>query len=95
VESSYRQLGEALPRTSTRNPVVRLFLVGVALLLRNVWVWLHYAVLSSPRRGGRRFNLERLRLKALLLMLQHVAEERFGIRDEVPTERSAWNTLNT
>ena len=95
VESSYRQLGEALPRASTRNPVVRLFLVGVALLLRNVWVWLHYAVLSTPRRGGRRLNLERLRFKALLLMLLHVAEERFGIRDEVPSERPVWNTLNT
>ena len=95
VETSYRQLGEALPRTSTRNPVVRLFLVGVALLLGNVWVWLHYAVLSTPRRGGRRFNLERLRFKALLLMLLHVAEERFGIRDEVPSERPVWGTLNT
>jgi len=94
VETSYRQLGEALPRTSTRNPVVRLFLVGVALLLRNVWVWLHYAVLSAPRRGGRRLHLERLRFKALLLMLLHVAEERFGIRDDVPTERSVWDTLN-
>jgi putative transposase len=95
VESSYRQLGEALPRTSTRNPAVRLFLVGVALLLRNVWVWLHYAVLSTPRRGRRRLNLERLRFKALLLMLQHVAEDRFGIHDEVPSERPVWGTLNT
>ena len=48
--------------------------MGVALILRNVWVWLHYAVLSTPRRGRRQFNESRLRFKALLLMLLHVAE---------------------
>jgi hypothetical protein len=37
--------------------------VVVALLLRNVWVWLHYAVLSTPRRGSRRLNPGRLSLK--------------------------------
>jgi len=87
VESSYRQLNEARAKTSTRNPVVRLFLVGVALVLRNVWVWLHYAVLSTPRRGRRRFNPERLRFKALLLMLLHVAEHWLGTWDDVHTER--------
>jgi len=27
------------------------------LLLRNVWVWLHWEVLSHPRRGGRKIDL--------------------------------------
>jgi hypothetical protein len=35
-------------------------------------------VLSTPRRGGRRFNPERLSLKDLLLMLLHAAEEELG-----------------
>jgi hypothetical protein len=56
IESSYRQLREAKAKTCSRSPVVRLFLVGVALLVRNLWVWLHYAVLSTPRRGSRVFN---------------------------------------
>ena len=38
---------------------MRLLLAGVALVLRNVWVWLHYAVLSTARRGSRRYNPER------------------------------------
>ena len=33
--------------------VVIATLVGVALVLRNVWVWLHWEQLSTPRRGGR------------------------------------------
>jgi putative transposase len=87
IETSYRQLHQGRARTCSRNPAVRLFLVGVALLLRNVWVWLHYGVLSTPRRGGRRFNPERLSLKDLLLMLLHVAEEELGTIDLIACER--------
>ena len=87
IETSYRQLGEAKAKTCTRSPQVRLFLIGVALLLRNVWVWLHHEVLSTPRRGRRRYNLERLRFKAMLAFLQQEAENTFGIVDQVLTER--------
>jgi hypothetical protein len=95
IESSYRQLREAKAKTCSRSPLVRLFLVGVALVLRNVWVWLHYAVLSTPRRGGRQFNEGRLRFKALLLMLLHEAERWLGVTDEVIMERSLWEALAT
>ena len=88
IETSYRQLGEAKAKTCTRSPEVRLFLVGVALLLRNVWVWLHHEVLSSPRRGRRRYNLERLRFKAMLAFLQQEAEKAFGVVDQVLSERA-------
>ena len=87
IEASYRQLQQGRARTCSRNPAVRRFLEGVALRLRNVWVWLHYAVLSTPRRGGRRLNPERLSLKDLLLMLLHVAEEGLGTIDLIACER--------
>jgi Transposase DDE domain len=87
IETSYRQLHQGRARTCTRNPLVRLLLVGIALVLRNVWVWLHYAVLSTPRRGSRRFNPERLPFKTMLLWLQHQAEKELAWRDEVDTER--------
>ena len=61
--------------------------MGIALILRNVWVWLHYMVLSTPRRGNRRLNLERLPLKAMLLWLQQQAESELGCMDHVPSER--------
>lgn len=93
IETSYRQMQEARIKTCSRSPLVRLFLIGVALLLRNVWVWLHYEVLSTPRRGGRRINLERLRFKTLLLWLLHVVEETFGARDTVASERELEPTL--
>src|SRR5512142_1567088 len=61
IETSYRQLHEGRIRTTSRRPAVRLLDVGIALVLRNLWVWLHYAVLSMPRRGGRVILLERQR----------------------------------
>ena len=87
IETSYRQMHQGRPRTCTRDPLARLLLVGVALVLRNVWVWLHYAVLSTPRRGNCRYNLKRLALRTMLQWLQHQAEEELGRRDEVSSER--------
>jgi Transposase DDE domain len=89
IETSYRQMNQAKVVTCTRDPLVRLFLVGVALILRNIWVWLHWQVLSVPRRGGRGLRPERLRFKTLLLWLQHVAEERLGVCDEIHADRPA------
>ena len=87
IESSYRQMHEGRIRTSTRRPVLRLLYVGIALVLRNLWVWLHYTILSRPRRGGRVILLERLRWETLLLWLLHVVEETFGVVDVTYTER--------
>jgi Transposase DDE domain len=88
IETSYRQMHEGRIRTTTRRPVVRLLYVGIALVLRNLWVWLHYTLLALPRRGGRVILLERLRWETLLLWLLHVAEEAFGVTDATFTERA-------
>jgi putative transposase len=89
IETSYRQLNEARIKTCTRESRVRFFYVALGLILRNVWVWLHWEVLSSPRRGQRQLHLERLRFKTLLEWLQHVAESVLGIHDQTLTERRA------
>lgn len=95
IETSYRQLREARIKTCTRDPKVRFFFIGLALILRNIWVWLHWDVLSSPRRGRRQICLERLRFKAMLLWLLHVAESLLGIADEAFTERPAKKKVTT
>jgi putative transposase len=87
IETTYRQLHQARVRTSTRNPLLRLLYVGLALILRNVWVWLHGEVLSQPRRGGRRIDHNQMVFRKMLLGLQHLAEELFGICGEVRAQR--------
>ena len=52
IESSYRQSHQARIRTSSRKPALRLLFMGVALVLRNVWVWLHAEVMAQPQRGA-------------------------------------------
>jgi hypothetical protein len=83
IEATYRQLGQARIRTSTRDPLLRLLYVAVALLLRNVWVWLHWQVLADRRGGTRRVDTNRLTFRTMLLWLQHWAEQCLGVCDEV------------
>ena len=40
IETSYRQMNECKAQTTKKDVVYRLLLVGLALLLRQVWVWL-------------------------------------------------------
>jgi hypothetical protein len=86
IETSYRQLSEACIKTTTRNPTLRLLFVGIALILRNLWVWVHGASLAKPRRGGRQLNLDKVRFRTLLMGLAHLAEQTFGINDSVIAE---------
>lgn len=81
IETTYRQMHQARIRTCTRDPLLRLLFVGVALILRNVWVWLHLMCLAVGRRGRVELRLERLRFRRLLLWLQHYAERLFGFHD--------------
>lgn len=67
---------------------MRFLYVAIGLLLRNLWVWLHYFVLSSPRRGCRRYNWEVLRVERMLVWLEEVAKCGYGLVVAVATERS-------
>ena len=72
-------MNQARIRTCTPNPLLRLLFVGMALILRNVWVWLHLFCLAKTFRGKLQLQLERLRFRRMLLWLQHYAESLFGI----------------
>jgi Transposase DDE domain len=79
IETSYRQLNEARIKPTTRDPALRLLFVAIALILRNVWVWVHQQLLATPCRGGRKLNLGLLPFKTLLLWLAYLAMQTFGI----------------
>jgi hypothetical protein len=91
IETSYRQLHQARIRTCTRDPLLRLLYVGVALILRNVWVWLHWQVLAKRCRGGRQIDLGPLSFRKMLVWLQHWAEACLGVRDEIPAQHSMYD----
>jgi len=66
IESSYRQMRQAKIYTCTRDPHLRLVFIAVALLLRNLWVWIHETLLAEGRGDSFTLRLERLRFKRLL-----------------------------
>lgn len=66
IESSYRQIRQARIYTCTRDPHLRLFFVAVALILRNIWVWIHQIRLCDASGKTVRLRLERLRFKRML-----------------------------
>src|SRR5438477_1516595 len=78
IETTYLQLWHARMATSTRDPVLRLLFVGLALLLRNEWVWWHWEVFAHARRGGRLLDLGQLPFRTLLAWLEHLAETLLG-----------------
>jgi hypothetical protein len=78
IETSYRQMERARIRTTTRDPLRRLLFAGIALLLRNAWVWLHLMRLATRHGDVVTLHLERLRFTDLLLKLQTFAERLLG-----------------
>lgn len=93
IETSYRQANQSCLRTSTRCPLIRLLRVGLSLILRNVWIWLHYQVLSTPRRGGRKLQPNRLRYGMFLTWLMTFVIEHFKLLDRILIERQNCGTL--
>jgi hypothetical protein len=65
IEACYRQLNQCLARTSSTSERYRLLLVGVALLLTNLWAYLHSEALSRGPLCEARLELARMRLRQL------------------------------
>jgi len=87
IESSYRQLNQGRARTSSRNVSLRLLYAGVALVLRNLWVWWHWEVLAEGQGRRRRLHLEVLTLQALLERIAQACLEALGGLRELQTPR--------
>jgi IS4 transposase len=66
IETSYRQMRQARIYTCTRDPHLRLFLLAVGLILRNVWVWIHQTRLAEGSGNRLKLHLELLRFKRML-----------------------------
>ena len=81
IESSYRQMNQVRARTSTRNPVIRLLLVGLAFVLFNRYISLRQNLSSSikqPLQLPKRFWLS---LRRLALLLGRAIERLWGITE--------------
>lgn len=75
IETSYRQLHQSRIRTCARCPKLRLLFFALGLILRNVWVWLHFTYFADSRGEHPDLRLERLRFRRMLKWIEWVIIE--------------------
>ena len=83
IETSYRQMNQVRARTTSRNPVIRLLLVGLAFITFNLYIAnrQHFAIcLKNPAKPFSKFWLT---LRRLARMLAHAVENLFDLADVV------------
>jgi putative transposase len=95
IETSYRQMNEARIRTCTRDPRLRLLFVGIAMVLRNVWVWLHFKLAKEKWSDEPRLFQELLRFKEMLLWITQVVQRLLHADQKQGIELAAYQRLAT
>jgi putative transposase len=85
IESTYKLMNACRARTSSRDPRLRLLLVGVALLVQNAWVAAKWERFGTPSRGqvGRKIDERAFPLQSMLRMIVRVVEALYEAADEV------------
>jgi putative transposase len=84
IEASYRILRRVRVKTTSRNPALRFFLLGFALLLVNIWAVLRWFVARIPGRGPHRLNPTLFPFQTFVSMLRRAIEELYGAVMAVP-----------
>jgi putative transposase len=79
IETSYRQMNQVRARTSTRNPVIRLLLIGLAFILVNLYVALRETLTPLPRVAAPSPYIW-LSLCRLARLLSRAIEQLFGTK---------------
>jgi putative transposase len=93
IETSYRQMNEARIKTCTRDPRLRLLFVGIALVLRNVWVWIHFRFAKGKFSAEPQLFLELLRFQEMLLWITEVVQHALGADKTLGVDRQTYERL--
>lgn len=93
VESSYRLMEQVRARTTSPNPALRFMLMGVALLIVNMWIRLHWLFLRLPGRGPRRVAYWSFRLDRMSRFLSRAVERFYGVVSAVEPPSAGMITI--
>lgn len=83
IEASYRQMNQVRTRTASRNPVLRLLLVGLAFVLFNLYIALRQHVAVCLKNPVVPIAKSWLTLRRLVRMIAHAVEKLFDLADVV------------
>jgi len=84
IETSYRILRRVRIKTSSRNPALRFFLLGFALLLVNIWAFLRWYVARVPGPGPHRLKPTLFQFQAFVCLLRRAVEQIYGVVMALP-----------
>jgi putative transposase len=87
IECSYRLLRRIRASTTSRNPAVRFFLLGIGLVLVNIWVFLRWEFARLLAPGPRRVDPQRLRFHRFTRLLIRSIEAVYGSVMSIPTHQ--------
>ena len=78
IESSYRLLEQVRGHTTARNAALRFLWMGLALLMGNIWIALHWMYLRRCGSGPRRVARQHFTLSQLAQFLRRAVEAIYG-----------------
>jgi putative transposase len=84
IECSYRLMRRVRASTTSRNPAVRFFLLGIGLLLINIWVFLRWEFTRIPGKGPRRIDQVLFRFHRFTRFLIRSIEKIYGTVMSIP-----------
>jgi putative transposase len=84
IESSYRQFDSLRARTTSRNPALRFLLLGLSLLLLNIWAFLRFLVARIIEPGPIHLDDALFRLQRFIAFLRRAIETTLGTTDSIP-----------
>lgn len=93
IECSYRLLRRIRAVTTSRNPSLRFFLLGIGLILVNAWVFLRWTFSRRMRRGPRRVDVSRFRFNRFSKFLIRTVEEVYGTISAISTHISPQSVI--
>jgi hypothetical protein len=83
IEASYRQMNQVRARTASRNPVLRLLLVGLAFVVFNLYIAIRQHIAICLKNPTMPLSKCWLTLRRLVRMIAHAVENLFGLADTV------------
>lgn len=93
IECSYRILRRVRASTTSRNPALRFFLLGIGLILVNAWVFLRWTFSRLMRRGPRRVDVARFRFHRFSKFLIRTVEQIYGTISAISTHISPQSVI--
>ena len=83
IETSYRQMNQVRARTTSRNPVIRLLLVGLAFVIFNLYIANRQHLAICLKTSAKPFSKFWLTVRRLAHLLAHAVENLFDRADVV------------